>query len=289
MLVRMSLTQYPLTLSRMHPRHALVLAAVLTCALAGCAAPARTMSGGDARLIIFGEQHDQVDQQRQVADAVRELASQGRLRAVVIEMADRGHDTASLVSVADDAQAREALGWIDKGWPWSQYGPVVMNALHAGVPVFGGNLPTAQVRATMADTALDARVDDGVRAKLADAVRDGHCRMLPEAQLPGMVRVQIARDAALAQTATEALAGAPPGQQVLLLTGAQHASRDRGVPWRLVTDQTMPATDIHVIAFGSNADLAVDEQRPASTTPREDPCEAFKRRLPPAPERDRAQ
>src|SRR5690349_10330275 len=42
------------------------------------------------RVLLYGEQHDQPDQQRQVAQAVRELASRQRLAAVVLEMAESG-------------------------------------------------------------------------------------------------------------------------------------------------------------------------------------------------------
>lgn len=99
----------------------------------GCAAPATSYT---ARLLVFGEQHDQPDQQRQVAEQVRALATEGRLAAVVLEMAERGRDTRALARDASEAQARDALAWT--GWPWEPYAAVVMNALRAGVPVIGG-------------------------------------------------------------------------------------------------------------------------------------------------------
>ena len=55
---------------------------------------AGTASAAPARLLIFGEQHDQPDQQRQVADAVQALAARGELAAVVLEMAERPHAAA---------------------------------------------------------------------------------------------------------------------------------------------------------------------------------------------------
>ena len=76
---------------------------------------------------------------------------------------------------------------------------VVMNAVRAGVPVLGGNLPRAEMRAAMADS-QPGRAHRRRRARvLADAVRSGHCQLLPAAQEPGMVRIQIARDLALAR------------------------------------------------------------------------------------------
>ena len=240
---------------------------VLLSLTTGCATPAPS-----PQLLVFGEQHDQPDQQRQVAEKVGALAAEGRLAAVVLEMAERGRDTRALPRDASEAQAREALAWT--GWPWEPYAAVVMNAVRAGVPVLGGNQPRVELRAAMVDAALDARVPAAARAELAAAVREGHCGLLPAAQEPGMVRVQIARDLALAATAQQAINGAAPGQQVLLLTGAQHASRERGVPLHL-----QAGTTLQVVMFGTgDADgLRADERRPFVVTPRPDACEEFRR------------
>ncbi|MBN8495142.1 MAG: ChaN family lipoprotein, partial [Burkholderiales bacterium] len=104
-----------------------------------------------AELLMFGEMHDQPDQQRQVAEAVQQLAGAGRLAAVVLEMAEVPHTTAGLPREATEPQVREALRW--QGWPWDAYAAVVMNAVRAGVPVLGGNLPRASLREAMRDAA----------------------------------------------------------------------------------------------------------------------------------------
>lgn len=240
-------------------------------ALAACATPATPLP--DAPVLIFGEQHDQPDHQRQVAQAVRQLAAQGRLAAVVIEMAEQGRSTAGLPRDADAASVRGALQW--SGWEWPVYEGVVMAAVRAGVPVLGGNLPRAKLRETMGDAARDGLVDAAAREKLAAAVREGHCGLLPAAQEPGMVRVQIARDQAMAETVASAL---QPGRQVLLLTGAQHAARDRGVPLHL--SQRHGAPGLHVVIFGpQDHGLPADELRSARVTPRPDPCEGLAERL----------
>lgn len=245
-------------------------------ALAACTTPAPPLP--DAPVLIFGEQHDQPDHQRQVAQAVKQLAAQGRLAALVIEMAEQGRSTAGLPRDAGAASVRGALAW--SGWEWPVYEGVVMSAVRAGVPVLGGNLPRAKLRETMGDAAREALVEPAVREMLATAVRDGHCGLLPATQEPGMVRVQIARDQTMAQTIAGAL---QPGRQVLLLTGAQHAARDRGVPLHLAREHGAPR--VHVVVFGEkDLGLAADELRPARITPRPDPCEglAEKLRKPPA-------
>jgi uncharacterized iron-regulated protein len=248
--------------------------------LGGCLATALVWAA-PARLLIFGEQHDQPDQQRQVAAEVQALAERGQLAALVLEMAEQPQQTRALPRDASDAAVRDALQW--KGWPWEPYAAVVMNAVRAGVPVLGGNLPRAAMRSAMADTALDARVDDTVRDLLAGAVRNGHCNLLPASQEPGMVRIQIARDQALARVAAEAVRAALPDSTVLLLTGAQHASRDRGVPRHLAMIDASVA--LRVVMFGAaSSGMVADEWRTAVITPQEDHCEALRQRLaaPPA-------
>ena len=250
-----------------------VLALLLGLLVAACAAVPPLP---DTKVLIFGEQHDQPDHQRQVAAAVTQLAHSGRLGALVLEMAEQGRSTAHLPRDADAAQVRAALGWVD--WDWPTYEAVVMAAVRAAVPVLGGNLPRSRLREVMADTTLDSEFSNEVRALIATAVREGHCGLLPAQQEPGMVRVQMARDRTLAQTVVQATALPPGDRRVLLLTGAQHASRDRGVPLHLA--RLGMAVGVHVVLFGADdAGLAGDEQRSAQITPRPDPCEGLRRQL----------
>jgi uncharacterized iron-regulated protein len=231
-----------------------------------------------ARLLIFGEQHDQPDQQRQVAAEVQALAERGQLSAVVLEMVEQPLRTSALPRDASESMVRDALQW--KGWPWEPYGAVVMNAVRAGVPVLGGNLPRAAMRNAMTDPSLDALVDDAVQALLTDAVRRGHCNLLPTSQEPGMVRIQIARDQTMASVVAEALRAAAPGSTVLLLAGGQHASRDRGVPVHLQRQMAPDVPPTQVVLFGPPGDgLRADERRSAVFTPQDDHCEALRKRL----------
>lgn len=186
---------------------------------------------GAADWLLLGEQHDADAHQWLQAAAVQVLARQGRLAALVLEMAERGTDTAALAPDADEAAARAALAWHEAGWPWRRYGPVVMAAVRAGVPVAGGNLPRRRHAEVMRDAAWDDTLTDAEqRAALHRALDEGHCGLLPAAQLPAMARIQLARDDAMAATLLERRS---PGRTVLLVTGAQHARRDRGVPHHL--------------------------------------------------------
>jgi len=102
-----------------------------------------------------------------------------------------------------------------------------MAAVAAGAPVLGGNLPRSRLRAAMDDAAWDRHLPAPALQRQYDALRQGHCGLLPEAQLVPMARMQIARDASLARTVQQAL---HPGQSVLLLAGNGHVLRRLGVP-----------------------------------------------------------
>ncbi|SDP66507.1 Uncharacterized iron-regulated protein [Rhodoferax sp. OV413] len=206
-------------------RAALLAMALLT----GCASmsPNRALALLPADAILLGEQHDAPDHQRIHRETIEALATQGQLAAVAIEMAEQGRSTAALPRDADAAQVQAALQWDDAGWPWAAYGPAVMAAMRAGVPVLGANLPRTQMRTAMANSALDGQLPGPALKAQQQAIRLGHCGLLPESQIAPMTRIQIARDMAMAQTLQ---AAAVRGKTVLLLAGAGHVDRSLGVP-----------------------------------------------------------
>jgi hypothetical protein len=126
-------------------------------------------------------------------------------------MADSGRSTAALPPTATEGQARAALAWNERAWPWSAYGPVVMAAVGAGVPVLGANLPRARMRDAMADVSLDAQLPPPAWQAQVAAVRDGHCGLLPDSQMQPMTRIQVARDREMARTVAQAAQAGPGG------------------------------------------------------------------------------
>lgn len=236
-----------------------------------------------AQLLLLGEQHDAAEHQRVSAQVVTRLAAQRRLAALALEMADRGRSTAGLPTDASEAQVREALAWDDRGWPWAAYGPIAMAAVRAGVPVVGANLPRSDTRNAMRDAALDARVPDEVRARLAVDVREGHCQLLPESQLPGMTRVQIARDASMAETLQSL---AQPGRVVVLVAGQNHVDASRGVPQHLRRQApSLTLRTVMLAAGGAGAEGRVsgyDEAWATPPVPPVDHCAGLAEKLGPA-------
>jgi uncharacterized iron-regulated protein len=183
--------------------------------------------------LLLGEQHDAEDHQRIERDVVAMFAARGTLAALALEMAEQGRSTRGLAPDATEAAVQTALAWNDKGWPWRRYGPTVMAAVRAGVPVLGANLPRERMRTSMQDAALDNRLDAANLARQRDAIRDGHCGLLPEQQISPMTRIQIARDETMARTIADARQA---GKTVVLVAGGGHVLRDRGVPRHLPPD-----------------------------------------------------
>ncbi|MNE60075.1 hypothetical protein D3C80_1551990 [compost metagenome] len=73
----------------------------------------------------------------------------------------------------------------------------------------------------------DASTAPQVQATLLDDIRESHCGLLPEAQMPAMLAVQQQRDRGMA----ESLLAAPT--PAVLLAGAFHVRKDLGVPLHL--------------------------------------------------------
>ena len=211
----------------------LVLLALPGCALQPLSTPAD--SAWQAELerwpasdaLLLGEQHDAPEHQRWEADSVRWLAERGRLAALVIEMAEAGTGTDGLPPDANAAQVYAALRWNEAAWPWERYRAVIMAAVAAGVPVRGGNLPRSRMRAAMQDEALDRHLPPAALALQRNAIEEGHCGLLPADRVMPMVRIQLARDASMAQVVQQAR---QEGRTVLLAAGWGHVRRDLGVP-----------------------------------------------------------
>ena len=232
-------------------------------------------------LLLVGEQHDAPEHQALQRDTVHQLAARGELGALVLEMVEQGRDTRHLPPDATEAQVREALDWTAErntgAWPWAVYGPTILSAVRAGAPVLGGNLPRAGMRTAMADATLDGTLPAPALQRQREAIRDGHCQLLPDTQIAPMTRIQIARDRAMAQTAVGAL---QPGRTVLLIAGNGHVQRDLGVPRHL------PAGQPHRVVMALAGDVAgaadpavADRQWVTPRRPPKDHCAEMRQQM----------
>ena len=264
---------------------------------AGCAsrpeAPIIELPGGDvaaattarldallpADVLLVGEQHNAAEHQQIEQQVIALLAARGLLAALALEMADAGVSTAALKPSATELQTRQALKWDDKGWPWKAYGPAVMTAVRAGVPVLGANLPRAQMPGSMADRKLDVQLPGPALKAQQQRIRIGHCNLLPESRITPMVRIQIAKDITMANMLSQT---ALPGKVVVLLTGSVHADRRLGVPQHLPSD--IKAKTVHLRA-GDGADNeavdAFDSVWPTPAVPETDDCADLRKQFAP--------
>lgn len=262
-----------------------VVAIMLSASLAGCASglhPAELQARLDtwlpADVLLLGEQHDAPEHQALQQQIVEALAARGVLAAVALEMADSGNSTAALKPDASEKQTRSALRWNNDAWPWAAYGPAVMSAVRAGVPVLGANLPRAQMRNDMADTQLDQRLPGPALKAQQQLIRQGHCNLLPESQITPMTRIQIAKDVRMSDTVQTAV---QPGQVVVLISGSVHADKQLGVPQHLP-----PALRVKAIRLQSGTGAAGDERASFDSvwltpaTPDKDYCANLAKQLP---------
>ncbi|MPT50211.1 MULTISPECIES: ChaN family lipoprotein [Delftia] len=271
----------------------LAAAAWLAAALAGCASsstPARDWTQqlqrwSDAPLVLLGEQHDAAAHQAWQQATVQQLATQERLAALVIEMAPRTGSTASLARDASEDAVQQALQWQDAAWPWPRYRGVVMAAVRAGVPVLGGNLPRADMKQAMRNQNLDTHLPPEGWQRQLDAIREGHCGLLPDTQLPPMARIQLARDASMAEVAKAAIR---PGKTVVLVAGRGHVLRGVGIPTWLPESA---AAKVAVAQAGETSvahESDVDWLQKTDALPAKDHCAELREKFrnPPAPRAD---
>jgi uncharacterized iron-regulated protein len=262
--------------------------------LAACAGPPHPPITGDtfayraqldqllpSDVLILGEQHDVAHHQRIHLAVVQRLAENQRLGALALEMASAGTSTDALSAQASEPEVRAALQWQDDAWPWAAYGPAVMAAVRAGVQVKGANLPTARLRDAMADATLDGRLTGPALKAQQQAIRIGHCNLLPESQISPMTRVQIARDISMAQTVASL---AQTDKIVLLLAGNGHADQALGVALHLPPSLTTKTVLLQASQAqrASNSIASFSQTWSTDAAPPTDYCADFEASRPPA-------
>ncbi|MGH8382267.1 ChaN family lipoprotein [Pseudomonas sp.] len=185
--------------------------------------------------VLVGEQHDNPDHHALQLWLLRELASQRAQGSLLMEMLNPDQqgkvDAAQAAARAGQPPSDpfQALAW-QANWDWSVYGALVTYALRQPYPLLSANLNRAQIMQIYKQRpALEgaASTRPQVQATLLDDIRESHCGLLPEAQMPAMLAVQQQRDRRMA----ERLLAAPT--PAVLLAGAFHVRKDLGVPLHL--------------------------------------------------------
>ena len=225
--------------------------------------------------VLVGEQHDNPDHHALQLWLLRSLAQRRPSGSLLLEML--GPDQQARVERAQEATRQGlpprdligALAW-QPGWDWSLYGPLLRYALAQPYPLLAANLsrpqmmqvyrrpPTLQGRLSMVKAVQDALLAD---------IRQSHCGLLPEAQLPAMLAVQQQRDRRMA----EALLAAPA--PAVLLAGAFHVRRDLGVPLHLADLGARPGLVLMLAEVGATVTAAqADFVWYSAAQPEQDHC-----------------
>jgi uncharacterized iron-regulated protein len=229
---------------------------------------------GAARYVILGETHDNPEHHRLQRVVLDALAARGEKRQLAMEQLDTDYQPAITAAQTGgaDAEATANAGHFDRrGWNWPLYRPLVEFALGHGWPLVAANLSREAARAIVAEPARSDLPPPPapVRQALERDIIDGHCGAAPAAKrLAGMVQAQRARDARMAAVLR-------PGS--VLIAGAGHARRDRGVPLYLSSSDVLSIAFIEVEPGRSKPQEYLDGASydylwftPRAT--REDPC-----------------
>lgn len=188
-----------------------------------------------ASRVVVGEQHDNPDHHALQLWLSRELAVQRPQGSVLLEMLNPSQQTrvdqvrAETRAGRPPLDAIRALAW-QPGWDWAMYGALVRYQLRQPYPLLAANLDREEImRIYQQRPALQGQASTAaaVQQRLQRDIRESHCGLLPESQVPAMLAVQQQRDRRMA----EALLAAP--RPSLLLAGAFHARKDLGVPLHL--------------------------------------------------------
>ncbi|MEC9348062.1 MAG: ChaN family lipoprotein [Pseudomonadota bacterium] len=196
-----------------------------------------------ADFLLLGEKHDNPDHHLLQARLLADLVDGGRRPGVAWEMIPVDKASALARYLSRPEATPEAMGaavdWEESGWPdWAIYRPIAKVAMQAGLPQVPGDL-TRDDRRSIARAGLGglsaasaelvaarALWTPELDASLRNELIGSHCGMIPTEIIPRMVNVQRARDVSLALAMVEVATD----DGAVLIAGAGHARKDRGVP-----------------------------------------------------------
>ncbi|MGM0632700.1 MAG: ChaN family lipoprotein [Pseudomonadota bacterium] len=187
----------------------------------------------NADFALLGEKHDNPDHHARRLALLEPMLDEEDVVLLSMEMLT-GRQQARIDALdpelaVEDARLNEALDW-ESGWHWPFYRPVLQAVLsRPGVRLKAGNIDTDEVMSIYRGEPAEATsgaLDGALLQQLHDDIRDSHCGQLPDDQIPAMVRIQQARDHAMAESLRNG--GASEGVRVLL-AGNYHVRNDVGV------------------------------------------------------------
>jgi uncharacterized iron-regulated protein len=215
-----------------------------------------------ASYLLLGEKHDNPDHHALQLRSLEHVLQTGNVSNVSFEMmsSEQQELLQELPSLQtnDLNRINEYLEWDNEGWNWDYYGPLLNSALQANIAIQAGNISNAQmmeVYSAPTPAEIEGLLDEQTMLALEKDIDESHCGMLPESQFPSMVRVQQARDSAMADSLSSDVGR---GMQVLI-AGNYHIRRDLGVPNYLLSRQSnLEESQIVALSF-MEVDAASDD------------------------------
>lgn len=216
-----------------------VVAAAAMAVLSGCAGNRPANDVANPQVLLLGEVHDNADGHKLRYEQLRKRVEAGWRPAIAMEQFDREHQ-ALLNKAQKDCRDAQCVILVMKSprWDWQQYKPLIDMALHYQLPLIAANLSRADASKVVrdglassfdADTIAAYKLKEALPADIVQGQRKeivaGHCNMLPDEMVPGMVNAQIARDIWMAK-----LVRAQQPRDVVLIAGNGHVRKDFGVP-----------------------------------------------------------
>jgi uncharacterized iron-regulated protein len=268
---------------------------LLAIALGGCAssgkppvvAPASQLLGAEnPQVLLLGEVHDNTQGHKLRYELLRQRVEAGWRPVIVMEQFDR--ENQDVLSKAQkgclDAQCViQVVG--GARWDWQLYYPVIQLALTYQLPLVAANLSRADASRVVRDGVkssfdpqsaaefkLDQPLPAAVRTTQQEEIVAGHCNMLPEMMIGGMVDAQVARDIWMAKIIRDQLP-----RDVVLIAGNGHVRKDVGVGYWL--SQAAPALKVRSVGFieGRENGGRYDSFQALAPQQRDDPCKQVKK------------
>ncbi|WP_308506802.1 ChaN family lipoprotein [Pseudoduganella ginsengisoli] len=215
------------------------VAVAVAAVLSGCAGSRPAAEAANPQVLLLGEVHDNADGHKLRYEQLRQRVDAGWRPAIAMEQFDR-ENQALLNKAQKDCRDAQCVILVMQSprWDWAQYKPIIDLALRYQLPLVAANLSRADASKVVrdgvassfdADTVAAYKLKDALPADIVQGQRkeivSGHCGMLPDEMVPGMVHAQIARDIWMAK-----LLRAQQPRDVVLIAGNGHVRKDVGVP-----------------------------------------------------------
>jgi uncharacterized iron-regulated protein len=253
---------------------------------APAATPAASAAAVNPQVLMLGEVHDNVEGQRVRFEELKRRVEAGWRPAIAMEQFD--HENQGLLSTAmKDCADPDCIIRVmaQPNWNWALYRPVLDLAINYRLPLIAANLSRSDasrvvrdgLKATFDSSTLalfltDSPAADEIRRAQQKEVVAGHCNMLPDMMVNGVVEAQIARDLLMAKIIREQLP-----RNVVLLAGNGHVRNDIGAArWlRMVSPELNLRTEAYLEKGNVTAVGAYDFTHIVAPQRRADPCATF--------------